>query len=57
MSGFRNPAIAEVLPEVSCAIRPAGFSYALAVKRKSSCAANVTVANATALQGARTSPD
>ncbi len=28
MGAFHNPAITEVLPEVSCTNRPAGFSYA-----------------------------
>ena len=48
MGAFHNPAIAEVLPEVSCTIRLAGFSYARVARHKSWCAANVTVANATA---------
>ena len=44
-----------VLPEVSFTIRPAGFSCANDVIAKSSCAANVTVANTTVREGARTS--
>ncbi len=56
MGAFHNPAITEVLPEVSCTIRPAGFSYAHDARHKSWFADNVTVASATAPVVARPSP-
>ena len=56
MAALHNPAITGVLPEVSCTIRPAGFSYAHDARHKSWYAANVTVANATAPTAAQISP-
>ena len=56
MAAFHNPAITEVLLEVSCTNRPADSSYAHVAKHKSWCAANVTAANATAPMAAQTSP-
>ena len=57
MGAFHNPAITGVLPEVSCTNRPAGFSYALAAKRKFWCVANATVANVTVPQVVQASLD
>ena len=56
MDAFHNPAITGVLPEVSCTIRPAGFSFAHDARRKFWFAANVTVASATAPMAAQISP-
>ena len=57
MGAFHNPAITEVLPEVSCTNRPADFSYVHDARHKSWCAANVTAASATAPMAAQISPD
>jgi len=56
MGAFHNPANTGVLPEVSCTNRPADSSYAQVARPKSWCAANVTVANATAPKAAQISP-
>lgn len=46
MGAFHNPAITEVLPEVSYTIRPADSSYAHDARHKSWFAANMTVVSA-----------
>ena len=56
MAAFHNPANTGVLPEVSCTIRPAGFSYAHDARHKSWFGANVTVASATAPMAEKISP-
>jgi hypothetical protein len=56
MAALHNLAITGVLPEVSCTIRPAGFSYAHDARPKSWCAVNVTLASATAPMTAQISP-
>ena len=56
MGAFHNPAMAEVLPEMSCTNRPADSSYAHVARHKSWFAANVTVAIATAPTAAQISP-
>ena len=56
MGTFHNPAITDVLPEVSCTNRPADSSYAHVARRKSWCAANVTVVSATAPTAAQMPP-
>jgi hypothetical protein len=56
MGTFHNPAITEVLPEVSCTIRPADSSYAHVARHKSWFAADVTVVSATAPTAAQMSP-
>ena len=56
MGAFHNSAITGVLPEVSCTIRPADFSYAHDARPKSWCAANATMASATAPLVVRPSP-
>ena len=56
MAALHNPAMAEVLPEMSCTNRPADSFYAHAARHKSWFAANVTVAIATAPIAAQISP-
>ena len=56
MGAFHNPAITEVLPEVSCTIRPADSSYAHDARPKSWFAATATVASVTAPTAAQISP-
>lgn len=52
---FHNSVVKGVRSEIPCTDRMAGFSCARATKHKSWCAANVTVASATALQGSHKS--
>jgi hypothetical protein len=56
MCTLHNPANTGVLPEVSCTIKPADSSYAHDARPKSLCAANATVASATAPMAAQISP-